>query len=112
MELGLVHLHELLLDSFMIVLRKKLSSICSKQQNMSCRGCWETSKQQLPKGLSLLIFLYGFTPIREPKNALVGALACHQEVMSRILNRCKFFSDLIRTLGSTQPEMGTEKSGK
>jgi hypothetical protein len=36
-----------------------------------------------------------------------GAHACHLEVCSSNPNRCKFFSDLTRALGSTQPQMGT-----
>jgi hypothetical protein len=43
----------------------------------------------------------------EPGSVEVSALACNQEVWSMNPNRSRFFSDLIRALRSTQPQMGT-----
>jgi hypothetical protein len=44
---------------------------------------------------------------RQLSSVVVRALACHLEVIISILNWCKFLKDLIKTLRSTQPQLGT-----
>jgi hypothetical protein len=43
----------------------------------------------------------------ESGSVVDSALACHLEVMSSIPNRRELSSDLMRALGSTQPQMST-----